>query len=102
MTATIHNFPSQRMTIDQIRDRRIHHNQALLDLLEKPQRSACNLYRQVAQIIPATCGHQLADDFTELVAQINTIKATIDDLTNALACDVLKLELERKDSDVSN
>eukprot|EP01038_Epipyxis_sp_PR26KG_P019359 gene19359-27422_t len=93
MSAEVYLFPgSARLSEKQKRQQRLHHDQALLDLLEKPGHSARNLHRQLARLIPASCAHTAADDIKELVARANDIALEIETLTFAIAAHALALE----------
>lgn len=97
MSAEVYLFPgTARLTDRQKRQQRLHHNEALLALLEKPGRSARNLHRQLAQLVPASCAHAAADDIKDLVARANEVALEIESLTFAIATDSLRLEEELK------
>lgn len=93
MTATVYLFPgTARLTEQQKRLQRLNHNEALLDLLEKPGRSARNLQRQLALLIPASCAHPVADDIKDAVERARELALEIESLTFAIATDSLRLE----------
>lgn len=93
MTAEVYLFPgSARLTEKQKRQQRLHHNEALLDLLEKPGHSARNLHRQLAKLIPSSCAHPIADDIKDAVERARELALEIESLTFAIATDSLRLE----------
>ena len=93
MTAEVYLFPgSARLSEQQKRQQRLNHDQALLDLLEKPGHSARNLHRQLARLIPVSCAHMAADDIKDLVARANDLSLEIETLVFAIAAHALALE----------
>jgi hypothetical protein len=97
MSAEVLTFPgSARLSEKQQRLHRLHHDQALLDLLEKPGHSARNLHRQLARLIPASCAHTAADDIKALVARANDLSLEIETLIFAIAAHALALADELK------
>lgn len=97
MSATVHPFPgTARLTDRQKRQQRLHHNEALLTLLEKPGHSARNLHRQLSRLISVSCAHALADDIRDLVTRANELSLEIETITFALAADAMRLDADLK------
>ncbi len=79
-------FPgSAKLSADQARELRSKHDAALLELLNRPARSALNLQRQIKAIVAASSNHAIGPTINDLVKDLENVIGTIEDLQVGLA-----------------
>jgi hypothetical protein len=98
MTAQVYQFPgTARLSEAQKLERQVYQNNALLELLEKPTRSAANLGRQLKMLLPVIGEHDRATEVQELITRNEELKQLIEELTVGIAFDLMALEHEIKE-----